>query len=333
ASTLLFAGCGDDDGGRDAGTLDAGSGVDAGGEEDGGATDAGGGEEDAGPEDAGPEDAGPPPNPLEGLGEVRTLDTGYMFLEGPVWRPGDGDLLFSDIPAQTIYRFAPPDTFEPFRTEQDSNGLLLDLDGELLIAGHGGRAVWRLADGSLEVLAERFEGQRLHSPNDLDQRSDGTIYFTDPPFAVSPGDRELDFVGVFRIDPEGALTAEWRGALDTRPNGIALSPDESTLYVAESRDQVLYAFPVEAGGALGEPATLADTAPTGDGMAVDVRGNVYLTTREGVEVYAPDGTQWGTIEVPEVPANCAFGGAERQTLYITARTGLYAVDTPLAGLP
>ena len=84
------------------------------------------------------------------------------------------------------------------------------------------------------------------------------------------------------------------------------------------------------GGALGEPATLADTAPTGDGMAVDVRGNVYLTTREGVEVYAPDGTQWGTIEVPEVPANCAFGGAERQTLYITARTGLYAVDTPLA---
>jgi gluconolactonase len=241
-------------------------------------------------------------------------------------------LLFSDIPADTIYQLEPPDTRTVFRSPSgNSNGLGLDPDGGLLAAEHGGRRVSR----DDVTVVDDYQGMRLNSPNDVIARSDGTIYFTDPPYGISDADRELPFMGVFRVVP-GAIQplADWEGPLSARPNGIALSPDESILYVADTADGMLRAWDIAPDdGSLSGERVLSAEVPGADGMAVDTAGNLFVTTSLGVRVIAPDGTTWGTIGVPEQPANCAFGGDDGRTLYITARTSLYRVELARAGLP
>lgn len=274
-------------------------------------------------------------DPLMGRGEIERVGGGFTFTEGPVWIASRGQILFTDIPADTIHQLAPPDTITVFRTPTgSSNGLGLGPQGQLIASEGGNRRVSRTqADGTVVTAADRWQGKRLNSPNDNVIRSDGTIYFTDPPYGLRAGQaRELDFQGVFRIDPAGTLHLE---SMDmNRPNGVVLSPDEKTLYVDDSEAGLVRAFPVEPDGSLGPPAVFVPaTGGGGDGMAVDDAGNLYVTTTAGVRVYQPGGALWGTIAVPEVPTNCTFGGPDRTTLYITAQTSLYRVTLRVPGLP
>ena len=268
-------------------------------------------------------------NPLDGIGEVELVDEGFVFTEGPAWNVAEGTLLFTDIPLQLIYELTPPDEVAIFREESgNANGLRFDPDGLLLAAEHLNRRVSRtLANGDIVSVAAEYEGSSLNSPNDIAVRSDGTIYFTDPPYGITEPQRELDFNGVFRVDPAGGLTAEWEGAPSTRPNGLALSPDESLLYVADTEENLIAAFDVASNGALSGRRVFLDAVSAPDGMAIDTAGNLFVTTTEGIAVYAPDGSLFGLIEIPNDgnPANCAFGGADARTLYITAREALYRV--------
>ncbi|MFT5356481.1 MAG: sugar lactone lactonase YvrE [Polyangiales bacterium] len=308
----------------DAGADDARSEVDSG-------TDAGA--RDAGARDAGASDAGPPENPLGGLGAVEEVETGFGFLEGPHWRDADGVLLFTDIPRSTIHRLSPPNAVDVFRMPSgDANGLASLPDGRLLAAEHGTRRISVTEpDGSVVAVVGSFLGDRLNSPNDIAVRSDGTLYFTDPPYGLAGAEPDLSFNGVFRVDVAGTTTAEWMGLPSTRPNGIALSPDERELYVADTAAGLVRAFDVGADGSTSGERTFTTDTPNADGMAVDVAGNLFVATGAGVRVFAPDGTLWGTIEVPERPSNCAFGDDDHRTLYITARTSLYRVRLAFEG--
>ena len=288
--------------------------------------------------DAAPADAGAAVDPLEGIGAVTLLDDGFMFTEGPLWLPEDEILLFSDVPGNIIYRIAAGGQAESFRTPSgNANGLALDKDGLLLAAEHGNRRVSRTPlDGTPVDVATEYEGNRLNSPNDITVRSDGTIYFTDPPYGIQPDQAELDFHGLFRIPAAGgAPIVEWEGAVETnRPNGLVLSLDESLLYVADSVDNAVRRFAVAADGSLTiEDTPFIDDIPSPDGMELDTLGNLFIAAGDGVRVYAPDGKRWGTIEVPQQPSNVAFGGADYRTLYITARTAVYEVQLVNPGRP
>jgi gluconolactonase len=273
-------------------------------------------------------------DPLAGAGAVELVDDGYEFTEGPQWRDATGDLVFSDIPANTIYTYTPGGG-PPTVLDDDSgnsNGLAIDGNGDLLAAEHGTRSVTRTTVSATIPLAERHQEMRLNSPNDVIE-SAGTIYFTDPPYGIQPADRELPFNGVFRIDAGGLLYAEHMGALAERPNGIGIDPAGGHVYVADTADGNLYDFPVGANGALGSRTVLAPTSGNPDGLAIDAGGNLFVATSTGVEVFGGDGTRWGVIPVPQQPANCAFGDADHRTLYITARTAVYSVRLANPGLP
>jgi sugar lactone lactonase YvrE len=272
-------------------------------------------------------------DPLAGIGEVELVADGFQFTEGPQWMENDGVLLFTDF-AGAIFQVAVDDEISVFRRPSDgANGLAVDTEGRLLAAERDTRRVTRTeSDGTVTPIAERFEGVPLNQPNDIAVRSDGTIYFTDP-YYDGDGTTDLDFHGVFRIAADGSLTAERRGAIAEQPNGIALSPDESRLYVSNQAANLVWVFDVADDGSLSEARTFVakGDGPDGmagygpDGMAVDAAGNLFVTTGRGIEVFAPDGTPWGVILVPRTPANCAFGGADGRTLYITAGDGLYRV--------
>ena len=274
-------------------------------------------------------------DPLMGRRAIEKVRGGFTFAEGPVWIASRDVLLFTDIPADTIHELQPPATVTVFRNPTGrSNGLGLDPQGRLIASEGDNRRVSRtLADGTVVTVADRWQGKRLNSPNDNITRSDGTIYFTDPPYGVPAGQsRELDFQGVFRVDPAGTLHLESSDM--NRPNGVALSPDEKTLYVDDTADGLVRKFPVRPDGSLGPPTLFVpSTGGGGDGMAVDDAGNVYVATDAGVQVYKPNGVTWGTIALPEVPSNCTFGGPDRKTLYITATTSLYRVALNVPGRP
>jgi gluconolactonase len=275
-------------------------------------------------------------------GDPEKIAGGLEFTEGPMWHP-DGYLLFSDIPAGRIYQWRPGGELSVWREPSgNSNGLTLDRQGRLVACEHGNRRVSRTeADGSIAVVAEHFGGKRLNRPNDVVVKSDGAVYFTDPPYSAKPGgtmgpeEIEQPVNGVYRVAPDGSIALV--GEDFERPNGLAFSPDESILYIDDSARRHVRALDVRPDGTLANSRVIADMdhpqPGSPDGMKVDSAGNLYVTGATGVWVFEPDGTHLGVIVTSERPANCAWGDADRQTLYITARTSLYRVRTKVPGLP
>lgn len=282
--------------------------------------------------------------------KVEKIAHGFRFTEGPVWDPR-GWLLFSDIPADTIYQWMPGPTarrghsglpsslvgsLQVFRRPSGrSNGLAFDGEGRLIATEHDRRVSRTEAGGTLKTLADGFAGKRLNSPNDLVVKSDGSIYFTDPPYGISdPKNRDLDFSGVNRISADGRLSVLEKGM--PFPNGLAFSPDEVKLYVVDSGANQIRVFDVKPDGSLGKSRLFAEVNLAGshegpDGIKVDDRGNVFCAGPDGVWILTPAGRLLGKIPMPEVPANLAFGGDNYSTLFITARTGLYRINLKTSG--
>jgi gluconolactonase len=281
---------------------------------------------------------------------IEKVAGGFQFTEGPLWRP-DGTLWFSDVVGNVVRSVTPDGTVKvliehaaghstaPAGSYIGPNGMIADKDGTVLLVQHFNRQIVRVApDLTTTVFLDKFEGKRFNSPNDLVFRSDGTLYFTDPPYGLVKQDedpaKELTFNGVFKYT-NGKLEAIIRDL--TRPNGVALSPDEKTLYVANSDParKVVMRYDVAADGRVANGRVFVDlTAETAaglpDGLKVDERGNVYATGPGGVWVLAPDGTRLGVIVTPETPANCGWGD-DGKTLYITAETGIYRIKLGVAG--
>jgi gluconolactonase len=289
---------------------------------------------------------------------LEKLDTGFSWTEGPVWVPRDGGyLLFSDIPPNRVHKWKDGKTtlfLEPSGytgtarnlKEPGSNGLILDPEGRLVLCQHGDRRVARLnKDGkTFNTLADRYQGKRLNSPNDGVFHSNGDLYFTDPPYGLMikdsndfPG-QELDFCGVYRLSRDGALTLLTREM--SRPNGIALSPDEKTLYVANSdpKRAIWMAFPVKDDGTLGKGKVFYDmTSRVGkdnpglpDGMKVDRDGNVFATGPGGVHVFTSEGKHLGTLATGVPTANCGWGG-DGSVLYVMADKSIARIQTKTKG--
>jgi gluconolactonase len=269
-------------------------------------------------------------------GDPERLATGFQFTEGPVWME-EGYLLFSDIPASRIYKWTPDGRVEVWREPSgESNGLTLDQRNRLLACEHKNRRVSRTeADGNVVVLADCYQGKRLNSPNDIVVKSDGAIYFTDPPYGIQPEEREQPCNGVYRILTDG--TTELLADDFDRPNGLAFSPDESILYVDDSPRRHVRSFDVRPDGTLVNSRIIADMdhpqPGSPDGMKIDVEGHLYVAGATGVWVFEPDGTLLGVVVLPERPANCAWGNDDRKMLYITARTSLYRIRVKVPGLP
>jgi gluconolactonase len=265
--------------------------------------------------------------------KVEKIASGYQFTEGPVWTPW-GTLLFSDIPANRIYEIGNGQKIYREPSGQ-SNGLTFDLQGRLIACEHANRRVTRTEkNGSITVLADSYQGKRLNSPNDVVVKSDGSIYFTDPPYGVDEKDRELDFQGVYRITPKGKLELLIKDF--KMPNGLCFSPDEKLLYIADSSNlRHIRVFDVLKDGTLANGRVFAKVGQGGvpDGMKVDLKGNLYVTGPGGVWVFDPSGKHIDTIETPETPANCAWGDKDGKTLYITARTSVYKVRLDVGGRP
>jgi gluconolactonase len=268
--------------------------------------------------------------------EAERLATGFVFTEGPVWHP-DGFYYFVDIRRSHLYRIVPGKAAELVRANTgEGNGTTFDLQGRLVICEGGNRRVTRWNGAQSEVLMDRFESKRLNRPNDVVCRSDGSIYFTDPGLRVPLGERELPYAGVYRVAPDGAtsLVADCE-----YPNGLAFSPDERVLYVANTRwTQYIHALEIDSAGKLIRRRIFADmssdeTDGVPDGMKVDVDGRVFCTGPGGTWVFAPDGTKLGVIRTPEVPANLAFGGPDLCTLFFTARTSVYSMRVKAPGRP
>ena len=265
------------------------------------------------------------------------LASGFEFTEGPLWYSG-GYWIFVDIRTSRIYKLEPGGQPEVIRENSDqSNGMTFDMQGRLLICEMESRQLNRWEDdGSFTIVADRWNGKRLNRPNDVVCASDGSIYFTDPSLRMEPYEKEQRFNGVYRVAPDGRLN---RVITDFEfPNGLALSPDERILYVANSRpDMFIKAYDVHPTGSVTNGRIFADLKLEGlegvpDGFKVDVEGRVYSTGPGGCWVFSPAGEHLGTIELPEIPANCAFGGPDYKTLFFTARTGIYSVRTTTAGV-
>ena len=269
--------------------------------------------------------------------QAERLATGFVFTEGPLWHP-DGFYYFVDVRASMLYRITPGRPHEVVREKTGGgNGTTFDLQGRLILCeGDNRRVTRRAADDRFEVLVDRFEGKRLNRPNDVVCRSDGSIYFTDPGLRVPLAEREVEHAGVYRIAPDGAvsLVADFE-----YPNGLAFSPDERLLYVANTRwAQYIHVLELDADGRMARRRIFADmssdeTDGVPDGMKVDVEGRVYCTGPGGTWVFGPDGTRLGVIRTPEVPANLAFGGPDLRTLFFTARTSVYTLRAKVPGQP
>jgi gluconolactonase len=292
-------------------------------------------------------------------GEIEVLAEGFEWSEGPVWVKDGGYLLFSDIPRNQIVQWKPDAGISVFLQpsgytgrqkfageEPGTNGLVIDAQGRLVMCCHGDRQIVRLerldAGAKRTVLAAQYQGKRLNSPNDLVYHSNGDLYFTDPPYGLpqrydDPA-RELDWCGVYRLSKDGELTLLAKEM--TRPNGIGFSPDEKTLYVAQSDPEaaIWKSFPVNDDGTLGAGRLLYDATKwvnqrpgLPDGMTVDVQGNLWATGPGGVYIMTSDGKILGRLSTGERTANCTFG-EDGKTLFITADMYLCKVRTLTTGL-
>jgi len=292
--------------------------------------------------------------------KIEKLAGGFLFTEGPVWVPrtadSDGYLLFSDPNNNVIYRWTPDGQLSIYRTKSGyagsdigefgqpgSNGLTLDREGRVTINQHGNRRVVRLEkNGQLTLLADRYQGKRLNSPNDLVYKSDGALYFTDPPFGLpkffQDPRKELPYSGVFRVSPDGKqlqlLTTELTG-----PNGLAFSPDEKYFYVDnwDEKKKIIMRYEVNSDGTLSKGKVFFDMTSTPgedalDGMKIDQRGNLYVSGPGGLWIISPEGKHLGTVFGPEHPHNMAWGDDDGKTLYLCAKTGLYRIHLNIAGI-
>jgi gluconolactonase len=269
------------------------------------------------------------------LGEPEAITEGFQFTEGPYWHP-DGYLLFSDIPANVIYKWEPGNAESEVYIEPsgNSNGITSSPDGTILLAQHSGQVSRVNDDLSLSVLAEEFNGSRLNSPNDLVARSDGKIFFTDPPFGVSEEDRELDFSGVYRLDQDSTLTLLFDGF--DYPNGIALSPDESKLYVNDSATGQIFQFDLLDDGSVENQSLFAsvgerDNTGAADGMKTDSEGRVYSTGPGGLSIFDTEGNRVQIIEFDERITNLTWGDSDYSSLYVTAPNSVYRVQMNVTG--
>lgn len=292
--------------------------------------------------------------------EIEVLADGFEWCEGPVWDKRNGALLFSEIPGNTAYRWRDGEGLSVYlrpsghthdgrqSDEPGSNGLAIDADRRLLLCQHGDRCVSRMEAAldspatSYRRLATHYQGKRFNSPNDLVLHSSGSVFFTDPPYGLAgkadDPQRELPYCGVYRLDADGQVTLLTDQM--TRPNGIGLSPDEQTLYVAQSDPDrpIIMAFDVtsdltlENGRVLLDGAALLAESPgLPDGMAIDTRGNLFASGPGGVLVISPEGKHLGTIRTGELVSNCGFGD-DGSTLYMTADRYLCRIKTSTKGL-
>lgn len=262
--------------------------------------------------------------------KIERVASGFRFTEGPVWHK-DGYLLFSDVPNNKIIKLAPGQVATVYRENSNgANGNTVDERGRLYTCESISRRVTRTdAKGNVEVLADKFEGKGLTAPNDIVVRRDGQAYFTDPAFGNQADTKELPFFGVYHLTSKGDLSVIWRG--DTRPNGIALAPNGRILYVADSDARAIRAFDLDRQGtASGERVLVKGIDGVPDGLRTDEKGNLWLAAK-GVQVFTAEGKHIQTFEIPEVPANLAFGDADLQTLYVTARTSVYRIRLPIKG--
>lgn len=275
------------------------------------------------------------------------LWTGAEWTEGPVYVPAEDCVYWSDIPNDRVLRWSEADgATVALHPAGYANGHTLDHEGRIVRCEHGGRQVSRVEhDGTISTIADRYAGGRLNSPNDVIVKSDGTIWFTDPPYGIvsdregHKADSEQAGCFVFRCDPADGSIALVSDALQD-PNGLAFSPDESILYVSdtsadryEGGNHHLFAFDVVEGGARLENLRTFAVCDPGlfDGFRVDVAGNVWTSAGESVAIYAPDGVRLGRIPMPEVVSNCTFGGRSGTTLFITATSSLYALTVATTG--
>jgi len=262
--------------------------------------------------------------------KVQRVATGFVFTEGPAWSR-DGYLLFSDVPSNKIWRWTPGTKPEVFRADsQGANGNAFDAKGRLYTCETRARRLTRTdRKGKVTAIIGRWNGVRLNAPNDVVVRRDGHIYFTDPAFGSQADARELDFYGVYHVTPKGE--AEVIAKPQGRPNGVALAPGGKILYVANSDERNLRAYDLDRRGrASNERVLVSGIDGPPDGMAVDEHGNIYVAANQ-LPVYSPRGELLHTIKLPEKPSNCAFGGADLGTLFITARTSVYAVRLNVKG--
>lgn len=281
---------------------------------------------------------------IEAGTRLEKVATGFRFTEGPVWDARRGCLLFSDIPANRIYCWHPGGETEVYREPSNkSNGLTWSLQNELLACEHLGRRVSRtLADGTVVPAADSYHGKRLNSPNDLVLRSDGTLYFSDPPYGIQSADmgalaeQEQPLNGLYMLPP-GAAEPVLVGDDFERPNGMAFTPDETMLYVADTPRYQVRVFQVREDGTLYGSKVFAQFQKEQgegrpDGMKVDTEGNLYTTGPGGIWILHPGGEILGRVHIPEKQANCAWGDADRRSLYICASTSIYRLRTLIPGI-
>jgi gluconolactonase len=298
---------------------------------------------------------------------LEKIATGFTWTEGPVWVP-QGFLLFADIPSNSIRKWAPgrgttifmqPSGYkgaEPYGgPEPGSNGMTLDPRGRLTVAGHAQHDVWRLEKidpkAQVTVLASSYEGKQLNSPNDLVYKSDGSLYFTDPPYGLrtqkdNDPEKRLEVNGIYRLpgaamQKPGAPPANGKLQLLIkdlpRPNGLVFSPDEKYLYVNNSEPKKIWMrYTVQPDGTLADGKLMydatSDTRPGApDGMKIDQQGNLYSAGPGGVWIFSPEGRHLGTIDVPEKVGNLAWGSADHKTLYITASSSVYRITLKVPG--
>ncbi len=273
---------------------------------------------------------------------LESLSDGHRFLEGPAWHPYERHLRFSDILGNCTWQWSAAAGLSLYRANSHmANGNTYDREGRLLSCHHASSRVTRMDDGAMTVLAAEYGGRELNSPNDIVVKSDGSVYFTDPPYGREakvgiPRAVQLEHNGVYRWDAAHESLRLLTSALN-RPNGLCFSADETRLYVNDSPEYTIYVFDVAADGGLENQRLFAETGGDGpgvpDGMKLDCQGNLYCCAQGGIQIFSPAGEYLGRLRTPMQVTNLCFGGADLRSLFLTGITTLYRVRTLIAGLP